>query len=263
MNNKMELTNKNIAKKMVARVLVLLVFCLLIVYGLFRFIFLDSPHLPRDPIDAGAFSNSGDYNIDANTILKSIDSGQFPIIFLPETVQTSNSNITNTLEWTQAKHLKVAVALFEFKWKESLDKNWNIHKAIFHRNINCDENPVGFEYSTFIFHRLSQDGSGYDARAISISLTEGIVSWGDSETYSLGGIEFDLNELKITAEDAHSIAEKNGGKAARQFFQNKCRLSISLNENWIVRYYGPPTNQSTKLFEVTIDPYTGDIISSQ
>jgi hypothetical protein len=261
----MKLINKSIAKKTIAMVLVLLVLCPLIVYGLyglFGVIFLDSPRSPRDPIEADTFSNSGSYNIDANTILKSIDSGQSPI-FLPETVQTSNSNINSTLGWTQAEHLKVAVALFEFEWKESLSKDWSIHKIIFRRNRNCQENLVGFEYSTFVFHRLSQDGSDYNARAISISLPYGIVSWGDGETYPLGGIEFDVNKLKITADDAFSIAEKNGGKAARQSVQNKCRLSFFLDENWRVIYYGPISNNSPKLFEITIDPYTGEIISSR
>ncbi len=253
----MKTISKNVAKKTVAVALVLLALVPIILY-LSRYVVLLNiygPDTPRDPISMIDFYPLGNYKIDAGTILKSIDSAQSPI-FLPETVQIPDSNTNGNLKWNQSEFLKVVESLFEFQWKESLSKDWSVHRMIFVRD--CEENPVGFDYASFVFHRLVVlDGkSKYEVRIIEISLPDEIVSWGGSVHYVrpfFGTSEFDLDNLKITADDALRIAEEHGGKASRQSEQNKCQVSATLDVNWRVTY------SPSSFFEIYIDPYIGII----
>lgn len=256
--------NKDIVQKIVIFILsVLLVatWC-----GLFMVVF--NPDSIADPPLYGPGSSSdssysGSYKIDVNTTLNSIDNGQSPI-FWPETAQISNPNISSDLNWTQSEYLKVALALFEFEWKETYSsQDWTINSMIFERK--CEEDPVGFESASFLFDQLIfQKEFHYNTRAIEISLPESIVSWGSGSGYPrplLGAIEFNLDDIKITADDALKIAEENGGKAARQSIQNNCGISLNLDGNWRVRYAGPPDRAKT-LFDIHINPFTGKITSS-
>ncbi len=254
---------KNAQKTIVAALLVLLlaVLCILltIVFDLGNI--FDSGLY--DPVTIFDFSYTGSYKIDPNTILKSIDSEQ-SLVFLPETTVISDLNTNNELAWTQLEYYKIAAVLFEFVWKEPLNKNWSIHRMSF--DTNCKENPVGFERATFVFNQLLFQGENfrYNARAVEIAPLDGEVLWGGGNTYPrpiFGESQFDLDNLKITADDALSIAEKNGGMALHQSVQNRCTLSLFLEEeSWEVVYFGLSTiGTSPKIY---IDPYTGKVSDS-
>lgn len=260
----MKMLNKDIVQK----ITIVILSALLVVTwcGLLAVVF--NPDSIANPPLYGPGSSSrspylGNYKIDANTTLKSIDNGQ-PLIFLPETAQISNSNLNHKLHWTQSEYLKVVFALFEFEWKETLDHNWTINSMIFERE--CEDNPAGFERAAFLFDQLIyQKEFRYNTRAIEISLPDSTASWGSGGGYPrplLGATEFNLDDLKITADDAFKLAEENGGKEARQSIQNNCKISLHLGENWRVRYAGPLDRAKT-LFDIFIDPYTGKIISSR
>jgi hypothetical protein len=216
-----------------------------------------------DPATINDFSYIGSYKIDPSTILKSID-GEPSMVFLPETTVMPASNTNNEVAWTQAEYYKIAAILFEFVWKEPLNKNWSIHRISF--GANCKENPVGFERATFVFNQLLFQGENfrYNARAVEIAPLDGEVFWGGGNTYPrplFGKSQFDLDNLKITADDALSIAEKNGGKALRQSGQNRCRVGLYLEEGgWNVVYFGLVTIGRSP--ETYIDPYTGKVIDS-
>jgi hypothetical protein len=218
-----------------------------------------------DPVTVFDFSYTGSYKIDPNTILKSVD-GEPSLVFLPETTVMPASNTNNEMAWTQAEYYKIAAALFEFVWKEPLNRNWNIHRISV--GTNCKENLVGFEHATFVFNQLLFQGENfrYNARAVEIAPLDGEVFWGSGNTYPrplFGESQFDLGNVKTTADDALNIAEKNGGKTLRQSIQNHCALDLFLEERyWRVVYYHRDDVREAPL-NIYIDPYTGKVIESR
>lgn len=254
------MTNKRTAQKIIIAVLFILL-CVLLktAFGLGNI--FDSELY--DPITVFEFSYTGSYKIDANTILESIDS-EHSLVFLPETTVISNSNRNNELAWTQLEYYKIAGVLFEFIWKERLNKNWSIHRMSF--DTKCKENLNGFEHATFVFNQLLfQDKKfRYNARAVEIAPLDGDVLWGGGSTYLrpvFGKGQVDLDNIKITADDALIIAEKNGGKTLRKSVQNRCTLALFLEEgSWRVVYYDVDTRGAS--LDIYINPYTGKVISS-
>ncbi len=217
-----------------------------------------------DPATVYEFSYRGNYKIDSSTILKSIDSDQ-STVFFPETLVISTSNAKNELSWTQLEYYKITVALFEFVWKESLNKNWSIHRLFF--ETVCKENPAGFEHATFLFNQLifQNEHFRYNARAIEITPLDNEVLWGGGNTYLrpvFGESQIDLDNLTILADDALNIAEKNGGKDLRVSVKNSCDLTVSLEDGiWkVIYYYSDPGSAS---FRIDIDPYTGKVINTK
>jgi hypothetical protein len=127
-------------------------------------------------------------------------------------------------------------------------------------DTSCKENPADFESATFIFYQLifQQRELKYNARAIEISLLNRNISWGGDNIFYrpvFGANVIDLDKLKISADEALSIAEENGGKTMRQSVQNDCDLYLVLDGNWQVVYDGSST------LKINIDPYTGKIIT--
>jgi hypothetical protein len=219
------------------------------------------------PVNPRSFSHTGSYKINPDTILKSIDNGEPSLVFLPETMMTPGASANREVNWTQAEYYKIAAALFEFVWKESLNKNWSIKQIGFSKK--CGENPVGFEGASFVFNQLLFSGGRfrYASRAIEINPLDGEVLWGGDNTYQRSLFEkdqFDLDNFKITADDALRIAEENGGRAARQSVQNECDLQVGLRlKGWDVKYYDYRANATGTLFKITVDPYTGKVIKSR
>lgn len=256
----MKTINKNI--------IITMLFALLVTTWCSVFGFVFNPDSIADPpmyspTDVLRFSKSGSYKIDVETIFSSIDSGHSPI-FLSESELLPIYGGKSEWKWTQAEHFKAANALFEFVWKETVLKAWSLPLMSFHKY--CEENPASFESSHFVFNQLVFQGGefNYKSRMIEISLPDEVVSWGGNSGYPrplFGTNQFYLEDLKITADDALRIAEENGGKVARQAVRNECTISVSMSKNWSVRYYGPLINNSTTLFEATIDPYTGKVIT--
>lgn len=249
-----------------AVIVILLVMLLLAVYIPLKVI-LSSARIwevgtDNDPGDTTGFYKTGSYKINTNTILESIDRKQTPV-FLPDTTVFPNLNANRKFAWTQSDYEKVASALFEFVWKESLNGNWSIHKMFF--DANC-EDPVGFERASFVYYQLifQQQELKYEARAVDISPIDGNVSWGSDTVFPrpiLGANVIDFDKLKITADEALSIAEENGGKSGRESVQDKCDLYLLFDGDWKVVYASGANGLS--ILEVTIDPHTRRITTSR
>jgi len=254
--------NKDTMQKII--ILTLLVLLLVALYVPLNII-IDSARLFEvgqgdAPGDAEVFNKTGTYKIDASMILESIDHNQV-FVFPLDSVETKNSITNDGLGWKQAEYLKVGGAFFESVWKESLDKDWSMHRMIF--NTSCKENSAGFESATFVFYQLifQQGELRYEARAIAISPLEGNITWGGDNIFYrpiFGANVIDLDKLKISADEALSIAEENGGKAMRQSVQNDCDLYLVFNGEWLVVYNAG--HESSSKLKIHIDPYTGKII---
>ncbi len=217
----------------------------------------------NDPVAISSFNKSGSYKIDPETILDSIQTNQLPI-FLPEVSVTPDPHLETIFTWSQTEYLKVASALFEFVWKESLDGDWSMHRMSF--LTSCKETPSGFESAIFVYNQLMfQNGIlEYNARVIEISPNNESVSWGGDTILPRpirGANSFDLNEVSISADKALTIAEEVGGKTMRQSVQDNCRIGLFLDKVWKVVYF-PESKYATIDFEVAIDPRTGEVITS-
>lgn len=217
------------------------------------------PGQDLDPGDISEFHATGGYKIDTNTILNSIKNKQTPP-FLPETESTADSDLSTGVAWSQKNYMKVVDALFEFVWKESLDKNWSIHKMSF--KADCDKASAGFEYATFVFYQLifRQGELRYNARALEISPHYERVSWGGDSTFYrpiLGAYVIDRDKLRISADDVIKIAEANGGEVLRQSIQDKCNVQLYFSGDWEVDYVG--TN-GLPILNMDIDANTGKVV---
>jgi hypothetical protein len=258
---------KDIAQKRIILLLLILLFATLCMLSIpLSVLFNSAAFWEVGKGDASAsvenYSKSGTYKIDANTVLDSISHNQ--VFFPPDTTTLNDPITTDELKWKQAEYLKVASAFFEFVWRESLDENWSVNRMIF--DTSCKENPADFESATFVFYQqiFQQRKLKYKARAIEILPLEGKISWGGDNTFYrpvFGANVIDLDELKISADEALNIAEENGGKAIRASFQNDCNLYLVLSGDYWLVVYDPRVSNVSRL-EVNIDPYTGKVINS-
>jgi len=66
----------------------------------------------------------------------------------------------------------------------------------------------------------------------------------------------DLSKVKISADEALRIAEKDGGQEKRVAIDNACDISVGISRNTIV-YDGWMVNYSPSIFFDKIDPVTG------
>jgi hypothetical protein len=209
-----------------------------------------------------SYSDGGSYMFDPGTILLDLDRGETDIF----TPIPSKENMVNTPFpvglhlWSQSDYLNLAGALHQFAWTESM-KGWHIYSMYFFRN--CQDNSAGFDSGEITYFKAIDGPFSYATRVIDIYPAENEVSWSGDAKFPrplLGWQRINLAGLKVTADDALQIAEKNGGEKFRLKVKNICAVDVFLNpnpssdDNWIV-YYNDPGRFT---FEIHIDPYSGE-----
>lgn len=116
------------------------------------------------PFGMSSYQDTGDYTIDPETILLSIEKGETNV-FYPVSAPSQSGDNTNLPTspypylWTQANYLKVASVLHEFVWNENL-QGWHLYSLYFFRK--CQDNPVGFDsgeltLSPVVFFPIQQE----------------------------------------------------------------------------------------------------------
>jgi hypothetical protein len=231
---------------------------LLIVIAILVFVFGGCSQEAHFPSDLGSYNQTGNYRIDPETILTSLDQGETNV-FTPMLATPSSEDQLlppGSIPWTQADYLKIAAALHQHVWKEALDV-WSIYYLAFDRE--CQDNPTGFDSAEITLFK--EDGEEYDLRRIEVFPLASEVDWGGEATFPRPFLgrwkKIDLGELSVTADDALRIAEEHGGEEARLRDKNNCRILVRIpnsknDANWNVNYYFSPS------FEVIINPYTGE-----
>lgn len=213
---------------------------------------------PEYPSTIGTFPETGNYAIDPETIIESLDHG-VTNVFMPLLATPSVDTIlpSGSIHWKQSDYLKVANALSQFVWKEPLD-GWSIYHLDF--NKECQDNPSGFDSANIIYYKTIGVGwqKMYTARWIQIFPLAAEVAWGSGKNFPIsdGWNAINLTKFKITADDALRIAEENGGKEARSRVGNGCSILINArnhnkDDRWDLGYYYGVN------FEMIIDPYSG------
>jgi len=237
----------------------------LIVLTLSLVIFIEVRQEALYPSNLGNYNQTGTFTINPETIISSIDRGAVDI-FTPVQA-TSEINISflppGSVLWTQSDYLKIAAALHEFVWKESIF-DWGVYYLTFDRE--CRDNLIGFDSAELTLFK--PDGLKYLLRRIEINPLAGEVAWGAEASFPrpiLGKWNnIDLSQFSVNADQALQIAEEHGGREDRAKDKNGCKILIRMpntnnDERWDVSYYSSPN------FEILIDPYTGEdqILESQ
>ena len=208
------------------------------------------------PNTFGDFGDKHYFAIDPETIVAYLDRGEADV-FISEIATPENPILENTVEWLQADYLKIASALNQFVWNETLEE-WSLYSM--HFKTACPDDIKGFEVAEIAYFKTLPYAAlqkNYTVRAFQISPQYGYV-------VSSGGAIFpqplfdrwksvDLGKLGISAEDALKIAEENGARAARLSVQNQCTIHVRLsgNDNWRVFIYADDTGSS--IFRIEVD----------
>jgi len=247
--------------KKVILITTIIVLCLLLAVSVSSGLFEDQ--IQQYPTTISAFSNTGDFMIDPETILESLDHGEtnvfMPAIATPEVYSPPDRHLIYS--WSQSDYWKIANALHQHIWKEALE-DWKLYRMFFY--TDCADELNGFAIGDFVVFKavIDQWKVRYAAHEIVIHPLVNSVSWGGNGNFPrplLGWKSIDLGRLKVTADDALRIAEENGGRTVRWGVGNECRIDILLRSDvdngWSVDY---SNNSGLPIFEMHIDPYTGE-----
>lgn len=196
------------------------------------------------------------FAFDPTSILSSIEKGAkdtfSPIDEEPGLQSTSQSQ---PVTWKQADYFRLAEALNEKVGGESFE-NWNLKEMYF--SLGCNQVELGFQYGQFKFFQIRNanneeirverfieiDPTRNFARAMEVEYSPNLENWK----------AIDLQTIRVSAEEALSIAEKNGGYEKRTAVENKCGISVGtsqdINTDWLTIY-------SPSLFVDRINLVTG------
>ncbi len=168
------------------------------------------------------------------------------------------------LNWLQSDYLYIATTLYDRVLGKSL-QGWQLHDMDF--RATCENIDKGFQNGRFDFFNVinENDVKVLISRLIDIDTRGNFIyvkEWKYSPNSGNSAV-IDLNELKVSAEQAFQVAESNGGKEKRQLVENACEITIGLSpgstnyRGWAVTY--TRTDTGAFLFRIQIDPYTGEI----
>jgi hypothetical protein len=216
----------------------------------------------RSPGSFHRYPDSGYYEIDPDTILDSLEHGETDV-FTPFFGDPDRDEPYYTsIAWTQADYLKIADALSQEIWGEALDlESWNV-KYLF-LSQGCEDDLRGFNTFTIVYYKprgIVNLERRYTTRLIDMYPWQGLIRWGGNGDFSApqlrGSRRIDMNKVKITAEDAIEIAEKNGGQNIRLRNDNNCLVNVSINhihqqndDNRLVDYDRTPFYMKVNSFD--------------
>jgi hypothetical protein len=211
----------------------------------------------RMPVSLGSYSGYGDYKIDPQTILISLEQGNTnvfePLLEDPRDVE----ELTNIyISWTQADFMKIFSALSKLVWEDSMDpKVWSVYAIDF--SGGCIEEICELDDARIVYFKTT--GISYIVRFMDIQPYFGLVRWGDEASYrqpifdKWKAVEFATSN--VTADDALKIAEKNGGRKRRFETFDRCPVYISSSrwspESWTV-------SCTPNVYDFLIDLDTGE-----
>ena len=213
------------------------------------------------PVGIGDFRDRSSYQIDSTSILVALDSGATDV-FTPTDSAPQTPLLEESVSWQQADFLKVARALNPSIQEEPLS-DWRLYSM--HFSSACQGEPRGFTEGDFYYFKTTFRDNGkirYTTQDFFISPQHGQVTWAGGSNFPrplFGWKNIRLGRIQITAEDALTIAEENGGRESRLLVENKCRIHLGLSGDNIWRVYIYNDETSSLIFRMEIDPETGKI----
>ncbi len=205
-----------------------------------------------------------DYRFEPDRVLFLIEAGD-PNVF---TLQSSelDSKLTNdhsVVEWNQKDYTVIAEAVYKKAWGE-LGDGFDLRVIGF--SLDCSDVPKGFQWVHFGYAKYIQiDGKTIRIdREIIIKPQSSLVNILEikSTPSGVGKYFIDIENLKITADEALTISENNGGNKARIDLGDNCEISGTLSPNaiypgWRVDY---SNSSDPYIISFEIDPQTGQAI---
>jgi hypothetical protein len=205
------------------------------------------------------------YIIEPTNLMESLKN-ESPDDFMPTSEQPDFLPVDQQLavNWLQADYFYIATVLYERVLGKSL-QGWQLHDMDF--RASCENIDEGFQNGRLDFLNVinENDVQVLNSRLIDIDTRGNFIyvkEWKYSPN-SGNSIAIDLNGLKVSAEQAFQIAERNGGREKRQSVHNACEITIGLSpgsanyRGWLVTYTRVDTGDF--LFRIQIDPVTGKI----
>jgi hypothetical protein len=204
---------------------------------------------------------SGVFTYDRSTILKS--TVILPHQFTTTTDLIAMGHLTGTpVEWSMGDYLHVR-DLFVIQLTPGESTDWKISKLFF--KLNCDQTSSGFQMGNTESFRRDTDGH------FSYRTERHVTTFPQYERLMYTETQFepdilkvdsiDISRLKVTADDALRIAERNGGSAARAEADNRCNIYVTMlgwrGHYWEVEYaFGAGDRKN---YTVNVDGETGEV----
>lgn len=180
-----------------------------------------------NPNSIGSDRDSGYFQVDPKTILTSLEN-ENSNIFTPlsedeafDLQQTTDISI----DWTQADFLKIASALGQLVWADSMDlKDWSIYSILLEGD--CGDS-IGFNAAGITYFKTGS--YGYMTRLIEIHPYLRWVRWAGERSYPKPILrkwnQVDLAGAKISADDALRLANEDI-KVHFQIKDDNCEVFI-------------------------------------
>ncbi len=207
------------------------------------------------------------YSFEPEFLLDAFEAGNVDV-FSPIDEQPARipSDQQIPVSWTQDDYLRIANALHEFVWGETLE-GWQLNSMDF--ALGCEKSSIGFQEGNFKFFKIAKTGERESRLQLIINIRprDKYVFITENEYYPklVDWSSIDLGQNQLSASDVLQIAENAGGQEKRLLVDNACNISIWLSPDsasyrgWVVHYYR--RDDGTTLFQVNIDPVTGEIRS--
>ena len=118
---------------------------------IFLFVFVIQSRFNKQiPYYPSEYKTSGSYKINPYTVIESLDNGNKNVFMLVRADGSPDNLLTpGSISWTQSDYLKIARALFEFLWKESLD-DWIVFSLEFDKDCR---NSIGFDMADIALYK--------------------------------------------------------------------------------------------------------------
>ncbi|MDQ3007345.1 MAG: hypothetical protein M3R47_18415 [Chloroflexota bacterium] len=213
------------------------------------------------PVGIGDFRDRNSYQIDPTTVLTALDSGTTDV-FTPVDSSQPGGVPDESVLWLQEDFIKVARALNQTVWSEPLS-GWKLYSM--HFSTACQDDPRGFAEGDFYYFRTTFRDNGkirFTTQDFFISLPDGQATWAGGANFSrplFGWKNIRLGRTQITAEDALTIAEENGGRESRLLVDNNCNTHVMLAGDNVWQVYMYHDDTRALIFRMEIDPSTGQI----
>jgi hypothetical protein len=235
----------------------------IVVYNiyLYSYVLRDASQYPSTVMDDMVV-----YSINPETSLEELNDGKTDI-FMPALKTPIYDDVApswgpGSFAWEPEDYFKVADALHQKNWNESLQK-WKLFSASFDLFQCVDVSRI--DHVTFGFYQ-SHGNWYYLVHNITIDLEYGLIYAGDDDgRYTGRWKDIDFGKAVVDkADKALLIAEQNGGEEARLSLVDKddCSINIFLapfvldqkNWGWRVTY----ESGKSFIYDIVIDPYTGE-----
>lgn len=212
----------------------------------------------RSPGRFGSYRNGGLYTFNPETIFESLEQGDADV-FIPYFGDPDEIDLYyDPITWSQPDYLKVAIALIQKVWGESLgSENWNVESIYFEQNC---KNPMGFNSFHLVYYNdlgVTNWKRSYTTRLIDIQPWRGLAYWGGdaifSSTFLSRWENIDLEDFVISADDALQMAEEHGGNETDKSHCSTISVSMYQRDNgkWDVTYFAAN-------FGIYIDAHSGE-----